>query len=231
MGWAKGVYWSVLFIYPSDHENKLFSFFFLVLSLCTGNPQHMPVQIYEQCVFWRISFIKCKFLWPMIDYRTAQKAANKYYLTMYLKKKKTQTGGDDFICHFPSNLSFSLRRQVSCSTAPGFCSGVHLVWKWALMLSKRQPCKTGDHFLYFNIFYLFQLGNSTRCRPEGIEPQTSLTLRDSKPHQFLETASLCFQPWGSIINKKKLPHVCTAVSRKAVQSPLGHFYLSSSTWG
>lgn len=88
MGWAKGVYWSVLFIYPSDHENKLFSFFFLVLSLCTGNPQHMPVQIYEQCVFWRISFIKCKFLWPMIDYRTAQKAANKYYLTMYLKKKK-----------------------------------------------------------------------------------------------------------------------------------------------
>lgn len=99
------------------------------------------------------------------------------------------------------------------------------------MLSKRQTCKTEDHFLYFNIFYLFQLGNSTRCRPEGIEPQTSLTLRDSKPHQFLETASLCFQPWGSIINKKKLPHVCTAVSRKAVQSPLGHFYLSSSTWG
>ena len=91
-GWAGriAVCWSVLLICPSHHENQLIPFFLAALTLCTGNPQHMPVQIYEQCVFWRFSFIKCKLLWPVIYCRTAQKAANKYYLTMYLKKYKLE---------------------------------------------------------------------------------------------------------------------------------------------
>lgn len=146
-------------------------------------PQHMSGQIYERCFFQCISFIKCKFQWPVIYYRTVWKAANTYYLSEYLGEKR-QTGAEDFICHFPSNLPLSPRRQLRWRTGPV------LFWSASCLEMSSYALlglwKAMDYCLYCTIFYLFQLHYSTGCRPEGTERHTlhspciTLYLTDSK---------------------------------------------------
>lgn len=65
---------------------------------------------------------------------------------------------------------------------PQYSSGMHLVWKCAFILSKRQPWKVLNYCLYFNTFHLLQLDSTTRCKPEGAE---SISLPHSASLQFL----------------------------------------------